>query len=379
MYEIYTDGSCRRTRVGGYGFIVVKDAQVTHRFVAKEEDTTNQRMELLALISAYEFCQDNQIINGKIYSDSAYCLNCAFDCWYDKWEKNGFKSTKGNLVKNKDLWERLIPFFKNSPIELVKVTGHSDNHYNNFIDSLVSTISSSRTDDLTNKKFGLLTVKQLYGNKFTEGKNTTFWLCECECGTQKVVSHIDLTCQAVRSCGKCLSESFQDLTGQMFGFLAPIKKIGKDNQNYAVWECKCTNCGGITKVSSRMLKNKQLSCGCIKSKGEAKISSLLSQMEIKFLREYSFKDCFDKSPLKFDFAIFYQDELYCLIEYQGEQHYKIAKSKGSWNNKEHFEKLKLHDRIKRDYCKEKGISLIEIPYTDYDKIDAEYMRRVMNL
>lgn len=220
MYKVYTDGSCRRDGTGGYGFIVVNEKkEIIYRFVKKELNTTNQRMELRALIAACEYCEQNKI-NAKIFSDSAYCLNCYFDKWYVNWEKNGFRSSKGNAVKNSELWKKLIPHFKNNKyIELIKVKGHDTNFYNNFIDSLVTTISSSKTVDLTGQNYGLLTVKGLYGNKFTEGKNTTYWLCQCECGAFKVVSHTNLTNDQVKSCGKCLAERYKDLTKDTFGFL----------------------------------------------------------------------------------------------------------------------------------------------------------------
>lgn len=212
MYEVYTDGSCRANKTGGYGFIVVHNNEIVERYVYKEENTTNQRMELKALLEAYRYCKDNNITHGKILSDSAYCLNCAFQKWYVKWEKNNYISTKGNEVKNKDLWEELIPFFKEGIIELVKVEGHSNNYYNNFIDSLVTTISSPRTEDLQGQQFGLLTVIRLYGNKFTEGQDSTFWKCKCKCGEEKVVSHNNLKSGSVCSCGKCLSERYEDLS-----------------------------------------------------------------------------------------------------------------------------------------------------------------------
>ena len=81
MFEVYTDGSCRRTGTGGYGYIVVKDGNIIERFVRREENTTNQRMELKALIEAYKYCRNNDIANAEIYSDSAYFLNCAFELW----------------------------------------------------------------------------------------------------------------------------------------------------------------------------------------------------------------------------------------------------------------------------------------------------------
>lgn len=380
MIKIYTDGSCRRTGIGGYGYIVVEDDNILARFVRREKDTTNQRMELKALIEAYRYCKNNNIIDGEIHSDSAYCLNCAFEKWYINWEKNNFISSKGNKVKNQDLWIELIPFFKESAIKLVKVKGHSTNFYNNVIDSLVTTISNSATEDLFNRKFGKLTVLGLYGNKFTEGINSTFWLCECECGRTKVVSHANLHSGGVTSCGICLSERYEDLTGQIFGFLKPIEKIGIDNQKYAVWKCECSNCGSFTQVSSRLLKKGQMSCGCIKSKGETRIGQILQTLNIPYQREFKFNDCKDKDKLKFDFAIFDKDgNIKCLIEYQGIQHYYSAKNSSSWNTIEHLSTLQKHDKLKREFCNKKEIPLIEIPYSNYDKINAEYIKEVMKL
>ncbi len=377
MYEIYTDGSCRsKTKTGGYGYIVVKDNKIIERFVKKELDTTNQRMEMKALLAAYQYFEENDIKEGTILSDSSYCLNCKFDKWYMKWEDNGFISSKGNQVLNRDLWEQIIPYFKKSPIKLKKVPGHQDCYYNNFIDSLVTSISSSRLQDLTGQKFGKLQVVSLWGNAFTEKINTTFWKCICDCGEETIVSSGNLRNNLTKSCGRCLKIThYENLKGKRFGFLEPLEYVGKDKNNYALWKCKCHNCNNEIIVSSRLLKAKQISCGCIKSKGETKIISILKENNINFSKEYKFKDLSDKDYLKFDFAIFDDNnKLKCLIEYQGIQHFKTSTG---WSNEEHLLLTQKHDEIKRKYCKENNIKLIEIPYTDYNKINEEYIKRAI--
>ena len=55
MYEIYTDGSCSKNKTGGYGYIVVKNNEIIDRFVRRVNNTTNQRMELTAIIAAYKY------------------------------------------------------------------------------------------------------------------------------------------------------------------------------------------------------------------------------------------------------------------------------------------------------------------------------------
>lgn len=203
IYKLFTDGSTRQSGLGGYGFIVVKNEEVIDTFIRREENTTNQRCELLALVSACNYIKRNNIQQAILYSDSAYCLNAHYDKWYVNWEKNGWINSKKQPVKNRDLWEQLIPFYKENKIIFEKVSGHSDCYFNNYIDSLVVTISNGKTDDLTNKFFGNLEVISLCGNKFTTGNNTTKWKCLCSCGKTTIVTHGNLVNEMVKSCG-CL-------------------------------------------------------------------------------------------------------------------------------------------------------------------------------
>ena len=96
-------------------------------------------------------------------------------------------------------------------------------------------------------------------------------------------------------------------------------------------------------------------------------------MKLNFKSQYYFSDLVSKKniPLRFDFAIFKNTELLCLIEYQGEQHY-IYKEKG-WNNKENFNRLKKSDNLKKEYCLKNNIKLIEIPYWDFEKLNKQYL------
>ena len=83
----------------------------------------------------------------------------------------------------------------------------------------------------------------------------------------------------------------------------------------------------------------------------------------------------DIDLLKFDFAILDDNEkLLCLIEYQGRQHYEIG---SGWSNENHLQRTQKHDQMKRDYCKQNNIKLVEIPYTDFDKIDNNYIQEVV--
>ena len=91
-------------------------------------------------------------------------------------------------------------------------------------------------------------------------------------------------------------------------------------------------------------------------------------MDISYEREYSFSNCVNditNKQLRFDF---YLPDYNCCIEYDGIQHYKET----TWRHIT-LEDEQRKDNIKNRYCKEKGIKLIRIPYTDFEKIDIDYL------
>lgn len=143
-YNIYTDGACSgNPGPGGWAFAVyISDSQMLHEQNGGEIDTTNNRMELTAMIKAFEFM--HTIGNHKYYrfnTDSAYIFNCFKDKWFVGWVNNGWKNAKKQPVANKDLWEYLIKLYddaqKNSFIfDIVKVEGHSTNEFNNHVDEM---------------------------------------------------------------------------------------------------------------------------------------------------------------------------------------------------------------------------------------------------
>ena len=221
-------------------------------------------------------------------------------------------------------------------------------------------------DDITGQRFGRLLV---LGYDRTEGKGHTYWKCKCDCGVEKSIRKDGLISGAVISCGCFIKEQTsklftKDLTGQLFGNLTVIERVGSDNHNNALWLCQC-KCG-VKKIipGQSLIKGQSKSCGCIKSQGEYKIKQLLLQYNIPFTTEKTFSTCIfnDTShKAKFDFYINNQ----YLIEYDGEQHFK---SGSGWNTKEKLEKTRQHDKIKNEWCKENNIPLIRIPYYHLDNL-----------
>jgi Zn ribbon nucleic-acid-binding protein len=109
---------------------------------------------------------------------------------------------------------------------------------------------------------------------------------------------------------------------------------------------------------------------CNESKGERKISEILDKENIYYSTQYRIKECRDKKTLPFDFAVFEDGEktkLKCLIEYDGELHYKPFRKLGK-----SYEKLlitQIHDKMKDKYCKDNNIKLIRIPYWEFNNIE----------
>lgn len=133
--EIYTDGGCKKG-FGAYAFVVVHNDKITGEYSNIEENTTNQRMELKAVISALKHTYGPV----RIHTDSAYVSNCIKERWYSKWFRNGWKTTSNKPIKNKDLWVELFEQMMGRSVEIVHVRGHNGNKYNEAVDGLCSAL-----------------------------------------------------------------------------------------------------------------------------------------------------------------------------------------------------------------------------------------------
>ena len=132
--DIYTDGACSgNPGNGGYCAILIYNG-VEKIISGFEKDTTNNRMELLAAIKGLEALKEPCAVN--LYSDSAYLVDSFNLGWIADWQKNNWKNSQKKLVKNIDLWERLLYFTAINNVTFIKVKGHSDNDYNNRCDKI---------------------------------------------------------------------------------------------------------------------------------------------------------------------------------------------------------------------------------------------------
>ncbi len=114
------------------------------------------------------------------------------------------------------------------------------------------------------------------------------------------------------------------------------------------------------------------------SRGEVKIAEILDEAGIAYVREYVFSDLVVSSgrPLRFDFAVLDDNgDVEFLIEYQGEQHYQ---SVDFYRGKKGLQKQKYNDAQKKRFCADKGLTLICIPYWDYEILDYDYIMTKAN-
>ena len=134
---IYTDGACSgNPGVGGWGAVLMY-GKVKKEISGAEENTTNNRMELLAPINALKKLKENCKVD--LYSDSAYLVNAFTNGWINNWKSNNWRGADKKEVKNIDLWKELDSLCSMHEVTFIKVKGHADNEYNNRCDTLATT------------------------------------------------------------------------------------------------------------------------------------------------------------------------------------------------------------------------------------------------
>lgn len=237
--------------------------------------------------------------------------------------------------------------------------------------------------DLTGQKFNRLTVIERDTEKKDKSRQA-WWKCKCDCGNEISVRGQSLRngntqscgcygfekrCEGIRKSEKVLEHCKEmsklqkkDMLNFRSGKLLVIEATNLSKNGSAIWKCKC-DCGNICYVTQDCLrKGDTKSCGCIKSFGEEKISSLLLDNNIYFEREKQFDTCVfldTNKKARFDFWV---NNKY-VVEFDGKQHFIE-------NNffEQSLEDIQLHDKIKNEWCKNNHIPIIRIPYTHLEKM-----------
>ena len=134
MISVYTDGACSgNPGIGGWGVVILETNKEAILLNGGENNTTNNRMELIAAINSISYFKDRQKLN--IYTDSKY-LKDGIEKWIHNWKLNGWKTSNKKPVKNKDLWLKLDKEIKRHKIKWNWVKGHANNEYNEKADFL---------------------------------------------------------------------------------------------------------------------------------------------------------------------------------------------------------------------------------------------------
>lgn len=319
---------------------------------------------------------------------------------------------------NKELYEKLIEYETQSGYTLTKIAElvgvsrlqlskfkwHWDEAPHKQVNSKLNLFfneepdkkfleQNSKIEDLTGKKFNHWTVIKYNEEKTLQDGKNIYWDCKCDCGNQNIYAINSgnlksgkslgcLQCKDKRKIKKYIEtipnplEDYPKITniiGKKFNKLTVVdldlnktKKDINDTNSYCYWKVKCDcNTSPIFSIVGHRL-GKTISCGCVRSKGEIKIAELLTNNNIYFEKEKTFNDCFlsDTSHLlRFDFYI----NNHYLIEFDGEQHFNYDNA--GWNNMANYEITKQRDNIKNEYCKNKKIPLIRIPYNHLNNLD----------
>ena len=132
--EIYTDGACSyNPGPGGWAAILIYNG-VEKIISGNLKETTNNVMELLAVVKALSALKESCKVS--LYSDSAYVVNAISEGWVYSWQKKGWKTADNKPVKNVELWKELFDLLSKHKVEFIKVKGHADNENNNRCDKI---------------------------------------------------------------------------------------------------------------------------------------------------------------------------------------------------------------------------------------------------
>ena len=131
---LYTDGACSgNPGPGGWGAILEYNG-VEKELSGGEENTTNNRMELTAVIRGLQALKESCIV--ELYSDSKYVIDGLSKGWAASWRKNGWRKADKKPALNPDLWQRLLELARSHTLHYHWVKGHADNPMNNRCDEM---------------------------------------------------------------------------------------------------------------------------------------------------------------------------------------------------------------------------------------------------
>ena len=131
---IYTEGACSGNPGPGGWAALLQFGPHERELSGGEKETTNNRMEMRAVIEALNALKEP--CRALVHTDSAYIANAVNDGWLKNWQRRGWKTASKQPVKNRDLWEALVLLQQKHEVRFIKVKGHASDERNNRVDRL---------------------------------------------------------------------------------------------------------------------------------------------------------------------------------------------------------------------------------------------------
>ena len=131
---LYTDGACSGNPGPGGWAAILRYKEIERELSGGEAETTNNRMELTAVIRGLQALKEPCVV--ELWSDSKYVVDALSKGWAQSWRRNGWKKADKKPALNVDLWELLLPLTETHALHCHWVKGHAENEYNNRCDAL---------------------------------------------------------------------------------------------------------------------------------------------------------------------------------------------------------------------------------------------------
>lgn len=171
-----------------------------------------------------------------------------------------------------------------------------------------------------------------------------------------------------KSCG-CGFQSNHE--GEKYPYYEVLEKTEKRKTDHVVYKCLC-HCGNYFEVPSNLI-GKTWSCGCLQSKGEAKLKSIFQENNITYISQKQYPTCtYNGNKLRFDF---YLPQYDVLIEYDGSLHFQYQQTERSWNNSEKLQETQVRDKAKDEWCQQNQVHLIRISYMNFNTMDINFINK----
>lgn len=145
IIDIYTDGACSGNPGPGGWAALLQSPKNEKEISGSEAHTTNNRMEMVAVIQALKALK--RPCKVRLHSDSALIINAMTKGWIESWQKKGWRKADNKPIENVELWQQMLEAMCSHEVEWIKVKGHANDARNNRVDALAVAASKAASDE----------------------------------------------------------------------------------------------------------------------------------------------------------------------------------------------------------------------------------------